>query len=96
MHNSGLIYGSARVSTDREIVGVQIEVLTAAGSDRHGERTSLGRADAKANGVRFGRKPILVPHEHNDAYKRVEAGEPRRGVVRSYNVRNASISRLTG
>jgi|HubBroStandDraft_1064217.scaffolds.fasta_scaffold225325_1 DNA invertase Pin-like site-specific DNA recombinase len=90
-----MIYGYARVSTDREIVGVRIEVLTAARSDRQGERTSLGRVDAKANGVKFGRRPILVPHRHKDAYKRVEAGEPRRGVVRSYNVRHATISLLT-
>jgi hypothetical protein len=27
------------------------------------EHTARGRADAKARGVRFGRKPILTPHQ---------------------------------
>src|ERR1700749_2063368 len=29
------------------------------------ERTARGRADAKANGVKFGRKPHLTPHQKN-------------------------------
>ena len=31
------------------------------------ERTARGRADAKANGVKFGRKPILTPHQQQEA-----------------------------
>jgi DNA invertase Pin-like site-specific DNA recombinase len=58
------------------------------------ERTARGRADAKANGVRFGRKPILTPHQQKEAPKRVEAGEPPRSVARSHNVSQATISRL--
>src|SRR5215469_9287539 len=34
------------------------------------ERTARGRADAKANGVKFGRKPILTPHQKREAIKR--------------------------
>ncbi len=59
------------------------------------ERTARGRADAKANGVKFGRKPILTPHQQKEARRRVEAGEPQRSVARSYNVSQATISRLT-
>jgi DNA invertase Pin-like site-specific DNA recombinase len=58
------------------------------------ERTARGRADAKAKGVKFGRKPILTPHQQKEARKRVEAGEPQRSVARSYNVSQATISRL--
>lgn len=58
------------------------------------ERTVRGRADAKAKGVRFGRKPILTPHQQKEARARVEAGEPQRSVARSYNVSQATISRL--
>src|ERR1700679_687073 len=58
------------------------------------ERTARGRADAKANGVKFGRKPILTPHQQKEARARVEAGEPQRSVARSYNVSQATISRL--
>jgi DNA invertase Pin-like site-specific DNA recombinase len=31
------------------------------------ERTARGRADAKANGVQFGRKPKLTPHQQGGA-----------------------------
>jgi hypothetical protein len=34
------------------------------------------RADAKADGAKFGRNPILTPHQQNEARKRVEADEP--------------------
>jgi DNA invertase Pin-like site-specific DNA recombinase len=59
------------------------------------ERTARGRADAKAKGVVFGRKPILTPHQQKEARARVEAGEPQRSVARSYNVSQATISRLS-
>src|SRR6516225_2472689 len=58
------------------------------------ERTGRGRADAKANGVRFGRKPILTAHQQKEARKRLEAGETQRSVARSYNVSQSTISRL--
>ena len=58
------------------------------------ERTARGRADAKARGVQFGRKPILTPHQQREARKRIEAGETQRSVARSYNVSQATISRL--
>ena len=58
------------------------------------ERTAGGRADAKAKGVKFGRKPILTPDRQNDARKRIDAGETQRSVARSYNVSQATISRL--
>jgi DNA invertase Pin-like site-specific DNA recombinase len=34
------------------------------------ERTARGRADAKANAVKFGRKPKLTPHQNREAIKR--------------------------
>jgi DNA invertase Pin-like site-specific DNA recombinase len=58
------------------------------------ERTARGRADAKAKGVKFGRKPILTPHQQQEARKRLEAGETQRSVARSYNVSQSTISRL--
>ena len=58
------------------------------------ERTARGRADAKAKGVKFGRKPILTPHQQREARERIEAGETQRSVARSYNVSQATISRL--
>jgi DNA invertase Pin-like site-specific DNA recombinase len=59
------------------------------------ERTERGRADAKAKGVKFGRKPTLTPHQQREARERIAAGETQRSVARSYNVSQATISRLT-
>ncbi|MBV9084724.1 MAG: helix-turn-helix domain-containing protein [Acidobacteriaceae bacterium] len=36
----------------------------------------------------------LTPHQQNEARKRLEVGETQRGVARSYNVSQATISRL--
>ncbi len=58
------------------------------------ERTARGRADAQAGGVKFGRKPMLTPHQQREARKRIEAGETQRSVARGYNVSQATISRL--
>jgi DNA invertase Pin-like site-specific DNA recombinase len=59
------------------------------------ERTARGRADARARGVKFGRKPTLTPHQQQEARQRLAAGETQRSVARSYNVSQATISRLS-
>jgi DNA invertase Pin-like site-specific DNA recombinase len=59
------------------------------------ERTARGRADAKAKGIKFGRKPKLTPHQKREAIKRRdEEGETLRSIGRSYNVSAQTISRL--
>ena len=59
-------------------------------------RTGEGRARAKANGVRLGRKPTLTHHQQQEAIKRVNAGKETLGeIARSYNVSRWTISRLT-
>jgi DNA invertase Pin-like site-specific DNA recombinase len=58
------------------------------------ERTACGRADAKAKGVKLGRKPI-PPHQQQEARRRLEAGETQRSIARSYNVSQSTICRLT-
>jgi len=45
--------------------------------------------------VKFGRKPSLTPHQQKEARARVAKGEPQRSVARSYNVSQATISRLS-
>lgn len=59
------------------------------------ERTARGRADAKAAGVKFGRKPTLTPHQQREARQRIEEGETQRSIARSFNVSQATISRLS-
>ena len=59
------------------------------------DRTARGRADAKAKGVKFGRKPKLTPHQKREAIKRRDKdGETLRSIARSYNVSPQTISRL--
>jgi DNA invertase Pin-like site-specific DNA recombinase len=65
-------------------------------SRRIKERTARGRADAKAKGVKFGRKPKLTPHQQREAIQRRDVdGETLRSIGRSYNVSAQTISRLT-
>ena len=60
------------------------------------DRTTRGRADAKAKGVKFGRKPKLTPHQQREAIKRRDKdGETLRSIARSYNVSAATVSRLS-
>lgn len=58
------------------------------------ERTARGRADAKAKGVRFGRKPKLTPHQQREARQRLADGETQRSIARSYNVSQSTIARI--
>jgi DNA invertase Pin-like site-specific DNA recombinase len=59
------------------------------------ERTARGRADAKARGVKFGRKPILTEFQRREAIQRRDKGdETLRSIARSYAVSAATISRL--
>lgn len=58
-------------------------------------RTSEGRARAKANGVKMGRKPKLTPHQIKEAIRRRDKGEERLAdIAASYNVSHSTISRL--
>jgi DNA invertase Pin-like site-specific DNA recombinase len=55
---------------------------------RHGRPAAACRA-------KFGRKPILTPHQQKEARQRIAAGETQRSVARTYNVSQSTISRLT-
>jgi DNA invertase Pin-like site-specific DNA recombinase len=57
-------------------------------------RTARGRADAKAPGVKFGRKPQLTPHQQREVRERIAGGETQRSVARSYNVSQTTVSRM--
>src|SRR5258708_9364577 len=57
-------------------------------------RTDDGRRRAKANGVRFGRKPKLTTHQIAEALRRRDAGEALTEIAKTYNVSHSTISRL--
>lgn len=78
-----------------ELVLAMLGVAAKLERRRIADRTARGRADAKAKGVRFGRKPSLTPHQQREARQRIEEGETQRSVARSYNVSQATISRLS-
>ncbi|WP_225776446.1 recombinase family protein [Pseudomonas sp. Marseille-Q5115] len=58
-----------------------------------GERTSAGRAAAKAKGVRFGPKPILSVEQLAHARRLIDEGEPVAGVARLLGVHRATLYR---
>jgi DNA invertase Pin-like site-specific DNA recombinase len=58
------------------------------------ERTDDGRIRAKARGVRFGRPRKLTPHQRREILERIAAGEIQADLARTYNVGEATISRL--
>ena len=53
-----------------------------------------GRKRAMDRGIKFGRKPMLTPHQIAEAKARREAGETLAEIGRSYNVSHSTISRL--
>jgi DNA invertase Pin-like site-specific DNA recombinase len=57
-------------------------------------RTAEGRTRAQANGVRFGRKPILTAYQRAEALRRRAAGETLVEIARSFNVSHTTIARL--
>jgi DNA invertase Pin-like site-specific DNA recombinase len=57
-------------------------------------RTGEGRKRAQDRGVRFGRPSALTAHQRAEALQRLGNGEAQADVARSYNVSQATISRL--
>jgi DNA invertase Pin-like site-specific DNA recombinase len=58
------------------------------------KRTGEGRERAKANGVKFGPKFKLTPHQRQEALQRRATGETLTSIARSYNVAHTTIMRL--
>jgi DNA invertase Pin-like site-specific DNA recombinase len=77
-----------------ELVLAMLGVAAKLERRRIAERTARGRADAKAKGVKFGRKHALTSPQQQEARHRLAEGETQRSVTRSYNVSQATISRL--
>ena len=58
------------------------------------KRTHEGRQLARGKGVKMGRKPILTPHQADEARGRLAEGATTRGLAKSYGVSRSTISRL--
>jgi DNA invertase Pin-like site-specific DNA recombinase len=57
-------------------------------------RTGEGRKRARERGVKFGRPAALTPHQRTEALQRLASGDAQADVARSFNVSQATISRL--
>ena len=57
-------------------------------------RTAEGRTRAQANGVRFGRKPVLTAYQRAEALRRRARGETLVEIAKSFNVSHTTIARL--
>jgi DNA invertase Pin-like site-specific DNA recombinase len=57
-------------------------------------RCDEGIEEAKAKGVKFGRKPKLSPFQIEEAKRRLEDGESQSKVARLFNVSHQTIGRL--
>ena len=57
-------------------------------------RTAEGRTRAQANGVRFGRKPVLTPYQRAEALRRRAQGETLTEIAQSFNVSHMTIARI--
>jgi len=57
-------------------------------------RTAEGRTRAQANGVRFGRKPSLIPYQRAEALRRRAAGETLTSIAQLFDVSHTTIARL--
>ena len=57
-------------------------------------RTGEGIERAKKRGVKFGRPVKLTAHQRQEALLRLESGDTQADVARSYNVSEATVSRL--
>jgi DNA invertase Pin-like site-specific DNA recombinase len=57
-------------------------------------RTDEGRKQAKARGIKFGRKPKLTKHQREEASARKRNGETLTATAKSYNVSYMTICRL--
>src|ERR671934_575460 len=57
-------------------------------------RTGDGRLRAQARGVKFGRPSALTAHQRAEALQRLANGDAQADVARTFNVSQATISRL--
>ena len=86
------------VDTTSQFAEVVIAVLGIAASyerQRITERTAAGRVQAKARGVKFGRRAALTAHQQSEALQRLAAGDTQRTVAALLGVDQATISRLS-
>jgi hypothetical protein len=64
------------------------------GANNHGTRIKTAFAARRARGASIGRPGKLMPDQRQEALQRLESGESRAAVARSYGLSKATVSRI--
>ena len=64
------------------------------GADKHSQRIKTAFAARRARGASIGRPKALMPDQRKEALQRLESGESRAAVARSYGVSKATVYRM--
>jgi hypothetical protein len=64
------------------------------GARKHSQRIKAAFAARKARGASIGRPKALMPDQHKEVLQRLESGESRAVVARSYGVSKATVNRM--
>ena len=84
------------LDTTSDFAGFVFAILGVAAKLEHRrikERTAPARADAKAKGVKFGRKPKLTRQQIEHARQQIEKGERQEDVAALFNVNRSALYR---
>jgi DNA invertase Pin-like site-specific DNA recombinase len=89
--------GESWCDTTTDVGRLMITIMSGIAEFERGlirRRCDEGIEEAKAKGVKFGRKPKLSPFQIEEAKRRLEDGESQSKVARLFNVSHQTIGRL--
>ena len=64
------------------------------GANKHSKRIKTGLAARRARGASIGRPKKLMPDQRKEVLQRLESGESRADVARSYGLSKATVGRM--
>ena len=64
------------------------------GARKHSQRIKTAFSARRARGANIGRPKILMPYQYEEALQRLESGETKAAVARSFGVSKSTVSRI--
>lgn len=64
------------------------------GANKHSKRIKVAMAARRARGARIGRPKKLLPDECKEALRRLDGGESKAAVARSYGLSKSTVGRM--